>query len=469
MPISTLNPLCFKKAGFYGEDAASPRVQPFPAGAGGCGNFRIPALIRLSDGALFAVSDARWDNARWDAGGIDTIFSISEDGGASWRVGYAALFPDSLGTPANLPDATICIDPAALEDGRGRIHIMVDMFPTGRAPGIASEQLAGAGFAEADGKQRLMLTDSWTQAFEPPEDYAYYAGDPSDGFAPVCRRGGGRTDWALDQYFNIYRKTKTGFEPLTQKRVDSDDMVQQNVFYRDSALHVYNTGYVLHLVSADRARTWRAELIPGALKRPDERGLVVSPGRGLRMAGGRLVFPFYGSTGDTARVCLLWSDDDGDTWRRSADMPLTKDIRWHSESEAVELEGGRLRMFFRNSLQRICWADALPAADGGYEWREPVVSGVAVHSDCNLSAIGLDDRILVAYAEGEGPTNSGRLRGTIYVFDRDMRLEKRVCVEPGSFSYPSLCRVNADTVGVLFDTCDEGRETLVTVPVSALV
>ena len=67
MPVSTLDPLSFKKAGFYTEDAASRRDQPFPAGAGGCGRFRIPALINLGGGCLFAVSDARWDDAGPDA------------------------------------------------------------------------------------------------------------------------------------------------------------------------------------------------------------------------------------------------------------------------------------------------------------------------------------------------------------------------------------------------------------------
>ena len=106
------------KAGFY-YIPGETEEQPFPAGVGGCESFRIPGLIRLADGALFATCDARWTHPNDDCGGIDTIFALSEDGGAHWRAGYAAYFPDTLASPKDLRDATICIDSSPVQTPDG--------------------------------------------------------------------------------------------------------------------------------------------------------------------------------------------------------------------------------------------------------------------------------------------------------------------------------------------------------------
>ena len=58
--------------------------QPFAAGTGGSQNFRIPAMVTLSDGTIVAATDARW-NTYVDAGGLDTIVSYSKDNGATWH------------------------------------------------------------------------------------------------------------------------------------------------------------------------------------------------------------------------------------------------------------------------------------------------------------------------------------------------------------------------------------------------
>jgi hypothetical protein len=57
--------------------------QPFAAGTAGSTNFRIPGLVTLDNGRVVATIDARWSWAA-DAGGIDTLVSVSDDNGANW-------------------------------------------------------------------------------------------------------------------------------------------------------------------------------------------------------------------------------------------------------------------------------------------------------------------------------------------------------------------------------------------------
>ena len=88
--------------------------RPFPEGLGGSKYFRIPSIVALDGGTLVAACDARWDH--WgDGGGLDTLVSVSHDGGKSWR--YS--FPNYLGDNGDkLNDlSTAFIDPALATDG----------------------------------------------------------------------------------------------------------------------------------------------------------------------------------------------------------------------------------------------------------------------------------------------------------------------------------------------------------------
>ena len=59
--------------------------QPFSSGTGSSTNFRIPALVTLSDGTLVAACDARWDHSS-DGFGLDTIVSyFCKLSGRQWQ------------------------------------------------------------------------------------------------------------------------------------------------------------------------------------------------------------------------------------------------------------------------------------------------------------------------------------------------------------------------------------------------
>ena len=439
--------------------AGETKGQPFPPGTGGSRNFRIPALITLRDGSLFAAADARYETSI-DGGGLDTIVSISKDGGESWRFSFPIYFGDSAGVAGT--DATTVIDPAAVQGTDGAIYLLADVNPTGvttcewagfRFPG------AGTGYVAIDGVQRLALTADYGRTDENPAEngedaYPYYAGDfGEEGYAPVLRRRDhAPSGYALDRMYNLYAVREGGVAPLTQKQVDGGRTVAQNVFYRDSALHVYNTGYMWLAISKDGGASWRHTILNPQIKRPGETGLLVSPGRGTVIGDGTVVIPFYHFSKEGLCASFIYKKAGEDGWGRSPDLSVPS-----SESEIVELADGRLRMFYRSRTGFLCYADAF-RQEGGYRWGEAVRTGMRVHSDCNLSAIACSRRsrdgrqvILLSCPSGEEARRDGRIFTFLADADGSMELADTFPVNRGIFQYSCLTEQKDGKIALLYE------------------
>ncbi len=450
-----------KKAGYYPIEEATGG-QPFPCGVCGCEQVRIPGLTVLQNGDLFATADARWQNAEDDFGGLDVLCSFSHDGGESWFSSYAALFPDSNGTPKNPNRVTTCIDSTPIQSADGTLHIFVNMNPSGITTGL-NWPCVGTGFADVNGKRRLMLTDDYAYADlspeEHPDQWGYYIGEYEDGFAAIIGTDGLMSGYAADEYFNLYRITENGFEPLTQPQCETGETVFQNIFYMDSRLHVFNTMYTLHLTSDDSGRSWHAELINSGIKSESESACIASPGNGLLAADGTLILPFYNMTkeGDSYSY-LAFSEDNGRTWRRTPFVPVTNDIPWSGESKPVELPDGTIRLFFRNGIRRICYADYSRKEN---TWQTPVILPYLIHSTCNFAAAAIGNRIYASFPEGIGPEAKTRTHGQLFVFENDadnqMKLLEKIPITEGYFSYSVLTVLDEHTLGLLYDTCEHGK------------
>ena len=96
--------------------AGDVQDNPFPKGLAGSACFRIPALITLADGSLFAAADARW-NTTYDGGGLDTMAARSKDNGKNWEWAFVNYLGDN-GNAYNGADSTCFIDPALATDGK---------------------------------------------------------------------------------------------------------------------------------------------------------------------------------------------------------------------------------------------------------------------------------------------------------------------------------------------------------------
>ena len=451
-----------EKAGYTGV-VSTTEGNPFPKNAGGSELFRIPAMITLADGTLFAAADARYETLG-DGGGLDTIVAMSHDKGKTWEQSYAIHYPDS----ERFADtkATTCIDPAVVQGNDGTIYVIADMNPTGVTtkhdyinPNI------GTGYMTIDGVERLALTDDYNMVNTNPKDkaYPYYLGDMVDGYARVMKTSDGTaTQWALDGWWNIYSVGADGtLEALTQKQVDSTADVQQNAYYKGSALHVYNTGYMLMVSSKDGGKTWTPRVLNTEIKRDTEKALLVTPGKGIVAHDGTIIIPFY--TFDRVggkivqQASFIYSQDDGESWHRSVDAPNGNGIDWSSESEIVEVNGGTLRMFIRNGTNKIAYIDAeWDESKSDYTWSAPVVTDVKVWSNCNLTAVTLREKIdgktavMVACPSGKKRTN-----GMIYTFlledDNTMTPVYQYAVNKGDYAYSCMDELQDGTLGLLYE------------------
>lgn len=460
------------KSGYDQGPTGTVADQPLASGTGGSDRFRIPALITLQNGWLMAAADARYTTTS-DGGGLDTIVSISKDNGRTWEYSYPIYFPDSDGYVGRA--ATTIIDPALVQGEDGTVYLIADVNPTGMTTLYATPG-KGSGYITVAGVERLALTSVYTNSDTIPTEgdadtYEYYVGDFQDGYAAVMdRKTGAPSGYAVDQWYNLYEVDQSGYTALIQRQVDSsgkptDQYVQQNVFYKDSALHVFRTGYMWLVSSSDNGMTWSNTDITPQVKRDSETGLLVSPGRGTLLKDGTVVIPFYNHF-DTAtsagqeRASFIYSQDNGQTWHRTGDVPNNQGFS--SESEIVELPDGTLRMFFRNGTSRICYADALWDADAGaYVWNEAVATPVASRSSCNLSAIiyskEIDGKMAILVACPGNP--AGRRDGKVFTFllndDNTLTLAYTYAVDSGGpnqyYEYSCLTELKDGSVGLLYE------------------
>ncbi len=442
--------------------------QPFPQYVADSKNFRIPALITLENGELLAAADARWTTT-FDSRGLDTIASVSSDNGKTWSYSFPIYFPDSSTTSPDIYDGTTVIDPALVQGPNGVIYCIADVNPSG----VTTQAIwpsDGTGYVEIDGVERLVLTDTYVQpsskswsTYGDPSDaskYEYYVGDyNSEGYAKVFKRAdNSETEWLIDEWFNLYKLGEDGiYTALTQTQVNSDTVIQQNVFYKDSELHVFSTGYILYSKSYDNGRTWvEPTVITTQIKAENETALLVSPGQGMVTSDGDIIIPFYTNTvigtSEPERASIIWSSDNGETWQRSNNVSGM----WSSESEVVEINDGVLRIFFRNGTGAICYAD-ITKENGVWTIGEGVSTGISVTSTCNVTAIRYSEEVNGKIAVIVGcPSNGGsRADGSLFTFlvdeNNDMELYYEYEFNKGYYAYSCMSELTNGNIGLLWE------------------
>lgn len=447
--------------------------QPFLPGTAGSYSFRIPCLISLERdeehrGSLVAAADARYETTG-DGGGLDTIASVSSDMGKTWNYSFPIWFPDSEGYASN--NATTVIDPVLVEGPDGTIYCMADVNPTGITTHYGNAK-DGTGYIEVEGEPRIALADTYEKANAnpagQPNNYDYYVGDFENGYAPVLKRTDKTpTDWRVDEWYNIEKKNVSGvFEPLTQKQVNTDVDIQQNVFYKASQLHIYNTGFVWVVESKDGGMSWEnPHIINDQIKNTGDGAILVSPGKGLTTDDDTITIPFY-KTGGGERASLIYSTDNGQSWTRTNDTTLASGASASSESELVELSDGTLRLFSRTpNTKKICYTDVIKGNDGSYSMGTMVQTDVSCWSNCNVTAIRYSEKVngkdLVLVTCPSGPNN--RDNGKIYAFlvNADAGhtmtfLEDFAIKEPYnesniSFAYSCMTEQEDGTIGLLWE------------------
>lgn len=396
--------------------------QPFAGGTGGSSNFRIPALVTLSDGTLVAAADARWDTT-FDGWGLDTIVSYSEDGGQNWNYTFANYFGDN-GNQSN-SDSTAFIDPALAVTGDDTVYMLVDLFPHGT---YIRNVKAGTGFDDAG--HLLLRTGNGSS-------YDYYVGDFENGIAGIYNTDGEQVSgYTVDECYNIQSE---------------DGEVDTNLFFSDSPYQVLSTSYLYLTKSTDGGKTWSApQILNSQVKSSGDMFYGVGPGRGLTatLADGteRIIFPCYTYTTEGSNTSVIYSDDGGETWTRSEDM-----AELSSEAALTEADG-KIYMFTRYGGYYV-------SEDYGATWSDRNSVNISYTTTCQLSAITYSEKIDGRTAILLSAPTSGRTTGKIFVglVQDDGSIEWKYTYEvngSGYYAYSCLTELNDGSVGLLYEDDD---------------
>ena len=182
----------------------------------------------------------------------------------------------------------------------------------------------------------------------------------------------------------------------------------------------------------------------------------VGPGRGLVTEEGRILFPCYVYDGvEGQRSSFIYSDDDGKSWKRTEDA--TKTI-YSGESQLVELKDGRIRCFFRNNLERVCYADAWKTKQG-YRWEPFVRTEITACSNCQISVIARKrsadgKQVILVSCPADAKE---RVHGTVFAarIGKDGEMEwcgkKEITGEAERFAYSCLTEMEDGAVGLLYE------------------
>ncbi len=464
--------------------------------------FRIPALTTLDNGWLVAASDVRWQSAADSPGNLDTVVSISKDGGKNWEwevVNYYSDYANTL-TEAN---SSSFIDPALVVDKNGSIWMAVDSLGAGGGNGTGNIQ--GKESTGFDAQNRLIIAPGTPgeRASTKVADYTYYLDLNKEGITaqptggepivnawdepvavyPIAHDVDGQsvdTDVYADAFFNTYQLKDGKIVPILCEQMGGNGAyTQNNLYYLQSEWRTYPTFLIMIRkgeVTADGIE-WGDPIYPNFKNNTRESFTGVCPGRGfavtLPTGEERLIFMMYDNDVGPLRASALYSDDGGVTWHRGHDADNVGYTSATSESQIIQLPDGRLRLYSRNPGEYISYADS---EDYGVTWGEfkPDLS-LFYCADCMVSFINVKgvlvgpdgkrhtDVVLASYPSSKA-AGLNRANGTIRVGYMDGTsevtwvYEKAVVRYSGNFQYSCLTQQldengdPANSFGILYES-----------------
>lgn len=477
---------------------------PFSSEATGSQHFRIPALYTLDNGWIVAASDIRWTTGGDSPQNLDTIVSVSKDNGQTWEWEVVNYLADMADTSTGNASSSF-IDPSIVQDSNGTIHMVVDACPS--YVGLMSGNQMGQESTGFDSQGRLLVAKATAGTYAPKtaSSYTYYVDlNNTNGLAepandngkdvilyPICSRDGTVTDTWVDAFLNVYVKSEedgTFTKPYVTQLGNSANRVQKNLFFQNSEWKVYPVFYIMHRTAqvTDEGLEWSEPKFLNIKTAANEKFTGVCPGRGVTMTYNgteRIIFPLYDNRTGNELASVIYSDDGGATWQRGEHNSNLNGVGKTSESQVVLLPNGDLRMYSRNTINYVSYADS---SDGGVTWSQcqpdnnlfsQKSGGGCMVSFINLEGtlIGPDDQeyenlILGSYAriqrtEGIVRIGSADENGTVTWLNEDVTRYD----ENNYFAYSCVSQLQengkaTDTFGILYENqgspCQIKYETL---------
>jgi sialidase-1 len=198
-----------------------------------------------------------------------------------------------------------------------------------------------------------------------------------------------------------------------------------------------------HTYSDDSGRTWSQprEITGQVLPASDEQLPMFGPNNGIVLDSERLVVPMYyaNQTANAWTPTVIYSDDGGETWRRSVDATPGQGV---NETAVVQAANGDVYAIARdNSADENDQKRFFRSTDGGETWTEtgdghPFVPEVK----CQQSMVAQGNRIYLATPE-QGSRRDGRLKTGTYDVGRSDNVqweEDDLQLTPDGFAYSTM-------------------------------
>lgn len=420
--------------------------QPFDKDTLGCERYRIPSILTLNDGRIFAAADVRHTHGQDAPQNLDILSAVSSDGCQSWDYTYVHHFNDCKDGTSSKESASYNDSAAVQSPSTGRIFVATSAFPSGYG---CFKSKRGTGFITGkDGRKHLALTDIRDTANI--DDYKYYVGDYDGAYAEVV----GSEGYTVDRNLNLFLNG----EPVYIRQINSDEMVQQNVFYLGSAFHIFPTCYLVVRHSDDGGKTWSGiNILNPQVKNDNETFYGVCPGRGAvtnYKGKERIIFCAYNNV-DCERVSTVYSDDNGLTWKRGESMRHERGLKKSSESQIIAMPDGNLRIYCRN------WSKFIGTAvskDGGHSWsRLKADKNLYCTKNCMVSFINTEKYIggrqviAASYGCGGAERKNGVIRTGLMDEKGNVEWKDRLRLNDAFFAYSCLTQLPDGKIACLFE------------------
>ena len=389
---------------------------PFSSKATGSQHFRIPSLYTLDNGWIVAASDIRWATSTDSPQNLDTIVSISKDNGRTWEWDVVNYLADMAETTTNASSSSF-IDPSIVQDSNGTVHMLVDACPS--YVGLMSGNQMGDKSSGFDDQGRLLVAKATTGTYAPKDlaSYTYYVDLNNNNnravigsyqgqeitLYPICSQDDSVTDTWVDAWLNVYVKSAdsdTFTKPYVTQLGNSSKRVQKNLFFQNSEWKVYPVFYIMHRTAQVTAEglEWSTPQFLDIKGADNEKFTGVCPGRGITTTFNgteRIIFPLYDNRTGTELASVIYSDDGGATWHRGEHNANLNNVGKTSESQIVTLPNGDLRMYSRNTINYVSYADS---SDGGVTWSQcqpdEALFSQKSGGGCMVSFINLDGTLI---------------------------------------------------------------------------
>lgn len=223
----------------------------------------------------------------------------------------------------------------------------------------------------------------------------------------------------------------------------------------DPGYEIGKSAQFLMVRSSDEGRTWtKPENLTRKLKKEAWWLFAPAPQQGINLADGTLVMPSQGRDEKGAPFSnVMYSRDHGKTWTVS-----TPAYSGGSECQAAELGDGSIMLNIRNNHEK--YRAVFVTRDLGQTWQPHATNrNTLIEPTCNASLLRVDypeagkTKHVLLFANPH--TQQGRTHHTLQVsFDdgRTWPAKYHVLLDEGrGAGYPSLTRVDADHVGLVYE------------------